>query len=175
MMDNSSKEYKEVVELLKYLPKEKVDKIPQDIIELFESKQDLEYEYKVDETKDFDEQVMLDETKAIFANIFKEYWANDEQREIIDKIQENENNILQQQKEANEINVCNNLEEKTELIKDKEETSNNISKERTQFNKCTQIMIVKKENLFTKIVKFLKELFGKGMFFRGLNLNNKKT
>ena len=44
---------------------------------------DRTYDYQVDITKSFDEQKMSEKTKAIFANIFRDYWATDYQRERI--------------------------------------------------------------------------------------------
>lgn len=43
---------------------------------------DKEYEYKIDETKQFEEQEMSDITKAVLANIFKDYWATPYQKKI---------------------------------------------------------------------------------------------
>lgn len=38
---------------------------------------------KVDTSKPFEEQIMSEKTKAIFANIFRDYWATDYQRQRI--------------------------------------------------------------------------------------------
>ena len=70
MEDNYSKAYKEVIEILNFVPKESVDKIPQRMIDTFKAKMDQNYDFKVDINKSFEEQELLDETKAIFANIF---------------------------------------------------------------------------------------------------------
>lgn len=74
------KAYKEVIEILKYLPKEKVDLIPKEMIEMFKSKQDESYIFEIDSSKSFGEQDLLEETKAILANIFRDYWATSDQR-----------------------------------------------------------------------------------------------
>lgn len=83
MEDNYSKAYKEVIEILKYMPEESVSKIPQEILETFKQKRDTEYDFKVIENKSFEEQNIMNETKAIFANIFRDYWATPNQRERI--------------------------------------------------------------------------------------------
>ena len=83
MEDNYSKAYKEVIEILNYVPQESVNKIPQTMIDTFKAKMDVNYDFKVDINKSFEEQVLLDETKAILANIFRDYWATDYQRERI--------------------------------------------------------------------------------------------
>ena len=81
--DTYEKAYKEVIELLKFFPKESVRKIPKEKLELYLRNMDRTYDYKVDITKSFDEQKMSEKTKAIFANIFRDYWATDYQRERI--------------------------------------------------------------------------------------------
>lgn len=83
MEDNYSKAYKEVIEILNFVPKESVDKIPQTMIDTFKAKMDNDYDFKVDINKSFEEQDLLDETKAIFANIFRDYWATPYQKERI--------------------------------------------------------------------------------------------
>lgn len=83
MEDTYEKAYKEVIELLKYFPKESVKKIPKEELELYLKNMDRTYDYQVDITKSFDEQKMSKKTKAIFANIFRDYWATDYQRERI--------------------------------------------------------------------------------------------
>ena len=75
--------YREVVEILKYVPDEDVKKIPKEKLEFYKSNMDNEYNYKLDMTKEFEEQKMSDTTKAILANIFRDYWANPYQKERI--------------------------------------------------------------------------------------------
>ncbi len=83
MENNYPKAYKEVIEILKYVPKESVDKIPQTIINTLNSKMDNTYNFSVDINKSFEEQELLEETKAILANIFRDYWATPYQKERI--------------------------------------------------------------------------------------------
>ena len=51
MKDNYSKAYKEVIEILKYVPQESVDKIPQTMLDTFKAKMDVNYDFKVDINK----------------------------------------------------------------------------------------------------------------------------
>jgi hypothetical protein len=83
MEDTYEKAYTEVIELLKFFPKESVEKIPKEKLKLYIDKMDKTYNYKVDKTKSFEQQQMSEKTKAIFANIFRDYWATDYQRERI--------------------------------------------------------------------------------------------
>ena len=84
MKDNYPKAYKEVIEILKYVPEKSVNKIPQTMLDTFKAKMDKEYNFIVDINKAFEEQELLEETKAIFANIFRDYWATPYQKERIE-------------------------------------------------------------------------------------------
>lgn len=86
MEDNYAKAYKEIVEILKYVPEESVNKIPKEMRDIFEVEQLKTYDFKIDTEKSFEEQELLEETKAILANIFRDYWATDYQKQrIIEK------------------------------------------------------------------------------------------
>lgn len=80
MEDNYSKAYKEIVEILKYVPEESVNKIPKEMRDMFEAEMDKNYSFEIDTAKPFEEQELLEETKAILANIFRDYWATDYQK-----------------------------------------------------------------------------------------------
>ena len=77
--------YQEVLEVLKYMPSESVKKIPAQTRDTFKKFQNREHGFKVDPTKSFEEQSIMEETKSIFANIFRDYWASDKQRETIEQ------------------------------------------------------------------------------------------
>ena len=83
MEDNYPKAYKEVIEILNFVPQESVNKIPQTLIDMFKAKMDKSYDFEIDISKNFEEQNLLDETKAILANIFRDYWATPYQKERI--------------------------------------------------------------------------------------------
>lgn len=80
--------YQEVLEILKYMPAESVKKIPSQMLNTFRKLQNREHRFKVDPSKSFEEQSIMEETKAIFANIFRDYWASDKQRETIEQHQD---------------------------------------------------------------------------------------
>lgn len=147
MEDNYSKAYKEVIEILKYVPQESVNKIPQTMIDAFNIKMDKDYEFTVDINKSFEEQVLLDETKAIFANIFRDYWATPYQKERIEAKEKYDRQKAEQEKreEYNPNDIFKKKEINTE--NNKQELNNNLPIE------------VKKEKFYEKIIKFFKELF----------------
>ena len=77
------KAFKEVYEILKYVPDEDKKKIPEDFIKIIEDNMNKEYEFKIDKSTDFENQKLLEETKAILAIIYRDYWATREEKEAI--------------------------------------------------------------------------------------------
>jgi len=75
--------YKEVLEILKYIPNEEYQKIPQNLIELFRDEANNNNDFKFDINKKINEQQISDKAKTILAILFRDYWATEEQREII--------------------------------------------------------------------------------------------
>ena len=147
MIDNYPKAYKEVIEILKYVPQESVDKIPEKTIDMFKVKMDKNWNFKVDINKPFEEQELLEETKAIFANIFRDYWATPEQKESIETREKYELEKIDEEKRKkynpNDIFKNNKFQEVDE------NTENNLPIE------------VKKENFFEKLLNFIKKFFFK--------------
>ena len=138
MEDNYPKAYKEVMEILNFVPKESVDKIPQTMLDTFNAKMDNNYNFKVDINKSFEEQNLLEETKAIFSNIFRDYWAMPEQKERI---------------EIKEIYDRQKNEEEKKKKYDIDDMFRNRKKENIL------PVEIKKENFFEKIFNFFKKLF----------------
>ena len=90
--------YAEVYEILSCLNKEEYNKIPKELIEVFEENRNLEYEYEVNEEQDLTKQPMLIETKAILLNIFRDYLATPEQSSKIKRWLYEDREYLDQQK-----------------------------------------------------------------------------
>ena len=88
------------VEILKYVPKESVDKIPQTMLDIFNAKKDNTYNFSIDINKSFEEQELLEETKAILANIFRDYWATPYQKERIQAKERYDMEKIEEEKRA---------------------------------------------------------------------------
>ncbi len=146
MENNYPKAYKEVIEILKYVPKESVDKIPQTMLDTFNAKMDNTYNFSIDINKSFEEQELLEETKAILANIFRDYWATPYQKE---RIQAKERYDWQKIEEEKKNNYNYDIFKKNNKIDNKENESieNNLPIE------------VKKEHFYNKIINFFKKIF----------------
>lgn len=146
MEENYHKAYKEVIEILKYVPKESVNKIPKTMLETFEKKMDKDYVFNVDINKTFEEQNLLEETKDIFAVIFRDYWATPYQRERIKAKEKYDRQKIEEEK-ANKYNPNNIFKKEKSKMNTVENVIPNIQ------------MVEYKENIFMKILKkFIKKL-----------------
>ena len=145
MIDNYPKAYKEVLEVLKYVPQKSVDKIPNEMLNMFKVKMDKSWNFEVDINKPFEEQNLLDETKAIFANIFREYWATPYQKERIEAREKYELEKIEEEKRRkynpDEIFKNNKVQDIEEMP---QEIENNLPVE------------VKKEKFFERLIGFIK-------------------
>jgi len=137
--------YTEVIEILKYVPDEDVQKIPEEKLNFYKTNMDNEYNYTLDMTKEFEEQEMSDITKAILANIFRDYWATPYQKERI---------------EAKEKYDLEKLEEEK---RDKYNPDNIFKKKQkeTVVENTNLPVEIKKETFFKKLISFIKGLFNK--------------
>ncbi len=159
MEDNYSKAYKEIVEILKYVPEESVNKIPKEMRDMFEAEQLKTYNFQIDTEKPFEEQELLEETKAILANIFRDYWATDYQKSrIIEKENQDREEFERQKREKyNPNDIFKNRNTST--------NDNNISQNiqeqlNEEYNKNLP-MEVQKQNIFQRLLCFIKKLIHK--------------
>ena len=146
MEDKYPKAYKQVIEILKYAPQEIVDKIPQKMIKTFKTNMDDKYDFKIDISKSFEEQDVLEETKAILANIFRDYWATPEQKERILEKEKNDREIEENLKRE-KYNPDDLFKKKQKVIQQNEEIQSNFPVE------------IKKEKFYKKIINFMKKRF----------------
>lgn len=125
MEDNYPKAYKEVVEILNYVPRESVDKIPQTMIDTFKAKMDNDYDFKIDINKNFEKQNLLEETKTIFANIFRDYWATPYQAEKIELKEKIDRENIEQEKRK-QYNPDDIFKNRKNTNQEYQETKNNL-------------------------------------------------
>ena len=151
MEDNYTKAYKEVIEILNFVPKESVDKIPKLVLDTIKSNMDKNYEFKVDINKSFEEQELLEETKAIFANIFKDYWATPYQKERIEAKEKYDRQKIEEEK-AKKYNPDDLFKKKkVECI---------VKNEESNIGDSSNLPIeLKKEKFYEKIINFFQKIF----------------
>lgn len=147
MEDNYPKAYKEVIEILNYVPQESVNKIPQTMRDTFKAKMDVNYDFKVDINKSFEEQRLLDETNAILANIFRDCWATPYQKERIEAKEKYDRQKAEQEKmeQYNPDDIFKKKKINNEIENNAQESNSNLPIE------------VKKEKFYEKIINFFKK------------------
>lgn len=148
MEDNYNKAFKEVVEILKHVPEESVQKIPQDMRDMFEEEMDKDYIFEVKDNVEFEDLKLLDETKAILANIFRDYWATSYQRERILAKEQYDRQKVDEEKQkkynSNDLFKRKNINDTKEI-----ESSNNENLP----------VIVKEKKFYQKLINFIRKLF----------------
>ena len=82
-MEQSAKVYKEIYEILKYIPKNELAKLPNGFIKFIEKNMDKNYVYKVENIRDFEKQQMLKGTRTILAILYRDYWATQQKKQEI--------------------------------------------------------------------------------------------
>ena len=78
-----SNAFYEVLSILAYIPAEKYDKIPEDLIKIFEENSNDEYQFAYNPKLTLNEQDISYKAKLIIAILFRDYWATDIQKEKI--------------------------------------------------------------------------------------------
>lgn len=137
--------YTEVYEILNCLDKAEYNKIPVELLEVFEENRNLDYEYEINEEQDLTKQPMLLETKAILLNIFRDYLATPEQSQKIKQWLQADREYLEKQKQ--EIYGNN-------VFKNNGKKECNINKVEIQLP-----IEIKKQSIFQKIINKLKNIF----------------
>lgn len=78
--------YAEVLEILKYLPKSELKKIPKEEIKFLENNIDKNYKFVLDPEKALEEQNISRKANAILVVYFKKYFINDYQKQKLNEI-----------------------------------------------------------------------------------------
>lgn len=128
--------YKEVFEILKYIPKEDYNKIPSEKIDLYKVMQEKNYNFKYNPSKTLDEQNVSKRAKAIIALLFRDYWATDIQRKkILEKQKYDRQRIEEEKKQKYQYKDLFKKEERTIEIKDNTDSVTLIKYKENVFNR----------------------------------------
>ena len=135
--------YSEVLEVLRNMSESDINKIPNDIIEMFKENSNKLHDFRYDFNKNFKEQNISKRAKMILAILFRDYWASPSQKEIIVARQNFERDRIEMQKQE-KYNI-NNIFKKNEIKKD-------IKTEEIQITNY-------KESIIKKIINKIKKIF----------------
>lgn len=148
MTMNRKISYVEILEILKYMDKIYVDKIPKKLIEFFEENKANNYNFKYDSAVELDKQNLNDNTLALLAMLNLNYWCESEEhkKELIARYNDNEQKYQEELREKyNPDNIFK--KDNQEKIIEK-----NIVKEEVS-------MVVYKESIFKKFINKIKSIF----------------
>ena len=150
MKDNLyAKACTEVLEILSHFSEEDFSKIPTDKIDFFEKNKDEDYQYKIDPDIDLSKQYISDEANAIIVGLYKEYFATEHQKNVIDDILKH-NQVLEDREKSVKYNP-------DDLFKDKEEIKLD-NKVEDEYDVITDL-IERNESFLEKLKRFIFKIF----------------
>ena len=145
---NYIKAYTEVNCLLEYLPQSYIEKLPKKLIDLIKKQSNEKFNIYIDTNKSLLDQNFSNKTKDLIAVIKYNYWSTDEEKKQLKNIfYENENKYQEELLEKYNPN---------DIFKKREQRV----KVTNPIDSNTQITLYK-ENIFTKFLNKLKNLFRK--------------
>ena len=150
MTETYKQAFTEVLEILSYLSKDNYNKISKELINAIESNRDIDYLYYIDTTKSLEEQEMLEETKAILFNIYRDYLADNNTKQQILNYQ-NQENIVKEQIKSQNIKI-------NDMFTQKSKTNGDEVKD-ISYENVALIEVKPKTNIFNKIINKIKSLF----------------
>lgn len=150
MTETYKQAFTEVLEILSYLSKDNYNKISKELINAIESNRDTDYLYYIDTTKSLEEQEMLEETKAILFNIYRDYLADNNTKQQILNYQ-NQENIIKEQIKSQNIKI-------NDMFTQKSKTNGDEVKD-ISYENVALIEVKPKTNIFNKILNKIKSLF----------------
>ena len=141
----------ELLEIFKYLDKELKEKIPEKLKESLERITNKEHNFKIDKTKELNEQNVLPQTKQVLSMIYLKYCCTREEANTL--IEENYN--IQKQKEMEKYEKYN----PDTIFRKKEIQIEETIQEQVQLIPMESLVWYKKIAL--KISVFIKKIFRK--------------
>lgn len=141
--------YTEVIEIIKYFPNEEYAKIPLEKINYYKENMDKDYNFQINPNIELEKQNISREANAILVTLFNDYFATDRQKEILNNLLKQNQQILEELKQ--EKYNPNNL-----FMQSKTQQQNKVT---IQENNSENSLIGIKENFFNKFINFIKNIF----------------
>lgn len=146
-----SQAFTEVYEILSYLDEDNYKKIPRDIIDALYENGDREYEFFIDDNLPLYKQDLLEETKALLFNLYRDYLADSETRKKIIEYQRTEDlNLDEIKKEKYRYN---------DLFKKNQEEKIKANNTSIEINNKSLLKYKEKSNIFISLIKKIKIFF----------------
>ena len=143
----SSNTYEEVYEILSYMDKFTVMKVPEEILKVIKTKRNINFRTKINKNDIFNEENVSKETIDFICWLDYKYWIDEERKYEIDRIniEKVKKSEEEKRKKYNPDNIYKNREKKYTEIP----TSNITS------------MIEYKESVFKRVIDKIKSIFAK--------------
>ena len=138
--------YTEVLEILRYFPEEEYAKIPIEKIIFYQNNKDKNYNFTINPEIDLDKQNISSEANAIIVNLFRDYFATEEQKIKIKEILD-----LNQKKEEQEKREKYNPDDIFKKVNNNIGTTNI----ETSDNNTNTALIEYKESFFARFKNFI--------------------
>ena len=145
-MKNYDEAYSEVIEVLNYIPIEDYNKIPKKYITFMEENCDENSNFAYNIALPFEKQDISDLAKDILGAIFRLFIISDTKKEELN-IKDSEMKNMEEIEKQIKYNPDN-------IFKKDKVVDNQIENNQTK-----EIVNIKKENIFSKILNFLKKIF----------------
>ena len=142
-----SRAYTEVLEIIKYFPAEEYAKIPEEKIEFYKNNMDKDYVFKINPEIDLSKQNISPEASAVIVNLFRDYFATEEQKLKIKEILD-----LNQKREDQEKREKYNPDD---IFKNKHEEPAVKNNDKTFKNSTNTALVEYKESFFIKFKNFI--------------------
>ncbi len=141
------KAYVELLEVLKRVDQNLINKIPKDLIKFFNDNKSQEYTYTYNDEKTLEEQNLNNITLSLLAMLNLNYWCESEEhkQELLAQYKENEEKYQEELREK--YNPDN-------IFKDKQEKSIPVAE--------NMQMVSYKESIFKRIINKIKTIFNIG-------------
>lgn len=139
--EDYSKAYSEVLEVLRYIPKVDLVKIPKDEIMFYIKNMDNKHNYKYNFNKPFEDQKLMRLSKIIISNIYIKYLAKNKEELLENERKE----ILKLEEENRKIYNTDNIFRNKNLDIEKDENNS--------------LIVIEKEGFFRKIIDKIRRLF----------------
>ena len=141
--------YTEVIEIIKYFPNEEYAKIPLEKINYYKENMDKDYNFQINPNIELEKQNISREANAILVTLFNDYFATDRQKEILNNLLKQNQQILEElkQEKYNPSNL---------FMQSKTQQQNTVT---LQKNNSESSLVEIKEKFFTNFINFIKNIF----------------
>ena len=141
--------YTEVLEILKHIPKDELERIPKSELQFYEDNCDKNYKYEYNLDLAVDKQAISKEANTVIVALYMNYFANEKQKGIIEKILKQ--NSIEEEKAKSEKYDVNKIFEKNQNEHNGANKSENLPIDISN----------NQESFIKKIINMIKSLFKK--------------